>query len=94
MGLRGPKKKENMIRKWWLIHRITVAQINDIVAECKSQVPLLENTMNESLVISALVARAAKEIESDLFDAAEFIRCFDPGDEEEEAEVAAETSAG
>lgn len=94
MGRRGPRAKTNVERKWWRIHKITLAQIEDVVAEIKAQLPLLENSITPSLVISCLVSRLSKEIEDDLFDAAEFVRHFHIGDEDEdEDEVARKTTS-
>jgi len=94
MGIRGPKKKVNLERRWWSMHKITLGQIRQILNECKRQLPLLENSLTEPMVISALVAEKMKLVDQDLFDAAEFIRSFNPSDfDNEEEEVAIEEAA-
>ena len=90
MGKRGPKKGVNLERRWWSIHKITLKQLHDLVNECKRQLPLLENSINEPMVMSALVAEKSKLVNQDLFDASEFIRSFNPDDfpDDDEEEVA------
>lgn len=94
MGRRGPKKKVNMIRKWWQFHKITLDDISSIVKECKDQLPLMARTIDDSLVISALAAREARKVDDGLFDAEEFLLSFRPGEDEEEEEVAETQTAG
>lgn len=91
MGRRGPKKKLNMVRKWWRIHEITLAQLDDLLVECQSQLPLLACKFDVPLLISALVAREAKAVDDGLFDANQLTEAFKIEDEFEDAEAEIET---
>lgn len=84
MGKRGPKKKLNMIRKWWLMHYLTIEQLDRIVDECKRQLPLLSMKFDARLVIAGLVARESRRVDDDLFNANDFIESFKLEDEYEE----------
>lgn len=86
MGKRGPKKKLNLIRKWWMMHYLTIEQLDRIVAECKEQLPLLSMKFDARLVIAALVARECRRVDDDLFNANDFIESFKLKDEYEEDE--------
>lgn len=86
MGKRGPAKKLNMVRKWWRMHEITVAQLDALLVECQTQLPLLACKLDVPLLISALVAREAKAVEDGLFDANELTEAFKIEDEYEDDE--------
>ena len=92
MAKRGPKKKLNMVRKWWRMHRITEAQIDELVSACRQQLPLIADKVDAPMVIAALVAREVAKIEEELFDVNELMDAFRIPDEFEE-EVEAETAA-
>ncbi len=93
MGKRGPKPKPNMVRKWWRMHRITVAQLDALLLECQDQLPLLACKLDVPLLIAALVAREAKAVEDGLFDANELTEAFKIEDSEEAEEEELETVA-
>ena len=84
MGRRGPKKKVNMVRKWWRLHKITAGQIDRLVKESKAQLPLLAHTIDPPLIIAALIARETKKVDDDLYNANDLLKCFHIEDEEVE----------
>ncbi len=86
MGRRGPKKKLNVVRKWWRLHVLTIAQLDILVVEARKQLPLLQNKFDHQLVVAALVAREARRVEEDLFDANELLESFKLDDEYEDDE--------
>ena len=92
MAKRGPKKKLNMVRKWWRMHRITEAQIEILLTECRAQLPLIADKVEAPMIIAALISREVKKIEEELFDVNELMDAFRIEDEFEE-EVEAETAA-
>ena len=89
MAKRGPKKKLNMIRKRLNMHALSIYQLDDLVDACKLQLPLLANKLDPPLMISLLVAKEAKAVEDDLFDANDLMEAFKIEDVYEEEEVAA-----
>ncbi len=96
MGRRGPKKKLNMIRKWWQLHYLTLDQLDSIVVESKKQLPLLQNKLDPQLIVAALVAREARRVDDGLLDANELLESFkleDEYEEDEESVVAEEPTA-
>lgn len=76
MAKRGPKKKLNMVRKWWRMHEITAAQLERLVEECKLQLPLLADKLDQPLIIAAMVCREAKQLDEGLFDANDLMKHF------------------
>lgn len=79
---RGPKKRANMVRKWWNFHEITCRQLKELVVETKQQMPLMELNLNEVVMISYLVAKAWHELDNEIYDAASYFQSFDPPEDE------------
>lgn len=88
----GPKKKLNMVRKWWRMHQITENQIDELLIACKEQLPLMADKMDGPLLIAGLVAKETRRLEEGVFDANELTECFKIEDEFEDEE-AEETAA-